>query len=272
MRSCVVIPTYNESENIDDIVGKLLVHENLDILVVDDSSPDGTGDLVLAWSEKTGGRVSLLTRTKKEGLGRAYLDGFAHAVNRGYDVIAQMDADLSHDPAVINTLIEPVLFGDADLVLGSRYIDGGSIPEWSWHRRFLSRGGNAYARFILGLKVHDATGGYRAYDSRLLKELLTYDVRADGYGFQIEMAYMSTRLGATIREVPISFHDRIRGLSKMSFRIVIEALALVSLWAVRDRILRRPKIQMRHELSAMADTTHGKKESGLSSSDNNQGS
>lgn len=254
MRSCVVIPTYNESENIDEVISLLLDHDGLDIIIVDDSSPDGTGEMVQAWNEKTNGRVSLFTRTKKEGLGKAYLDGFAYALDQGYEAIAQMDADLSHDPRVVPTLVSPIVDGDADLVLGSRYIPGGSIPAWSWYRRFLSRGGNAYARFVLGLPFHDATGGFRCYHARLLSVLLTKSIRADGYGFQIEMAYNSSLLGARIVEVPISFSDRIRGLSKMSFRIVVEALALVTMWGIKDRIFRRNKRIGEHEVNTLADT------------------
>lgn len=256
MRTCVVIPTYNEVENIDIVLERLMTLEGIDVLVVDDSSPDGTAERVQIWEDKTDGRISLISRSKKNGLGGAYLFGFAHALNKGYDIICEMDADLSHDPAALPSLIAPVVAG-AHLGLGSRYIEGGSIPQWSFFRRFLSRGGTIYARILLGLPVHDETGGFRAYSRALLENILENNVRAEGYGFQIEMTYLSTKYGADIVEVPISFHDRIHGTSKMSAIIVVEALTLVTWWSIRDRVFRRNTIAPGHNDLNLADTTKG---------------
>ena len=256
MRTCVVIPTYNESENIDDVISRVLENAGIDILVVDDSSPDGTADKVRIWSEKTNNRVSLLSQLKKEVLGKAYINGFKHCIENGYEIICEMDADLSHDPSALPSLVAPILESSADLVIGSRYVEGGSIPEWSLFRRLLSRGGNVYARIMLGLKVNDATGGYRAYRADLLNKILAQDIRADGYGFQIEMTYLASKAKAKIVEVPIAFNDRIHGTSKMSFAIVIEALKLVTSNCVRDRVLRRSKSKDIHGATRPADTTN----------------
>ena len=262
MRTCVVIPTYNEVENVDDVISRVIAHENIDVLVVDDSSPDGTATKVQKWVDSSEGRVSLLSRAEKNGLGAAYLFGFAHCIEKKYDIICEMDADLSHDPAALPTLIAPIVSGDADLVLGSRYVPGGRIPQWSLRRRMLSRGGNIFARFMLGLKVHDATGGFRAYRREVLTDIMTNDIRAGGYGFQIEMTYLASKYNALIMEVPISFSDRIKGTSKMNFSIVLEALILVFWWSIRDRVFQRRKSKRsRHKSYEMADTSHGKKSS-----------
>ncbi len=257
MRTCVVIPTYNEVENIDDVLAQVMACDGIDVLVVDDSSPDGTAEKVKVWEEKTDGRVMLISRDKKNGLGGAYLFGFAHAIDKGYDIICEMDADLSHDPSALPSLIAPVVSGQAHLGLGSRYIEGGSIPQWSPFRRFLSRGGNVYARTLLGLSVHDATGGFRAYRRELLENIMQNEIRADGYGFQIEMTYLASKYGASIVEVPISFHDRVHGTSKMSFHIVFEALTLVTWWFIRDRVLKRNNIVQGHNNLVVADTSKG---------------
>lgn len=188
-------------------------------------------------------------------MGSAYLFGFAHCIKNGYDVICEMDADLSHDPAALPGLVEPVLNSDADLVLGSRYVEGGSIPNWSMHRKLLSLWGNRYARFMLGLSVSDATGGFRAYRSELLETIMKQTIRGRGYGFQIEMVYVATQENATIIEVPIAFSDRIRGTSKMSSSIVAEALGLVTWWTIRDRLFRRRNSSSRQQVNTPADTT-----------------
>ncbi len=179
----------------------------------------------------------MLRRRSKDGLGAAYRAGFAWGIAQGFDVLIEMDADLQHDPGALPLLLGAVVEG-AELAIGSRYVAGGSIPSWSWHRRALSRYGNRYAALVLGLPVADATSGFRAYHSRTLKLLDTSDFRADGYGFQIETAYRISRAGGHIVEVPISFADRTAGESKMSWRIVVEALVLVTWWAVRDRLVR----------------------------------
>lgn len=233
----IVLPTFNEADNIVEVLQKLrAVVPEASMLVVDDSSPDGTADLVEEVAEEIGD-VSVMRRPAKSGLGSAYCDGFRHGLAAGYDVMVEMDSDLSHDPAALPSLLAAAANGAA-LALGSRYIPGGSIPGWSWHRRALSRWGNRYAAAVLGIDVNDATSGYRAYRAEALADIDFHTVQADGYGFQIEMAYRVLASGGRIVEVPISFTDRVRGESKMSSRIVVEALVLVTWWAIRDRILR----------------------------------
>jgi dolichol-phosphate mannosyltransferase len=237
-RALVVLPTFNEAENIVEVLG--LVRASLPdvhVLVVDDGSPDGTADLAERWGDEHG-RLAVLRRSEKSGLGSAYRAGFRRGLDDGFDVLIEMDSDLSHDPASLPDLVEATERG-ADLAVGSRYVPGGSIPDWSWHRRMLSQWGNRYAGAVLGIGVRDATSGFRAYRSRALDKIDLDAVKADGYGFQIEMAYAVDRNGGTIDEVPISFKDRIRGTSKMSSRIVVEALALVTWWGLRDRVWGR---------------------------------
>ncbi len=237
MRTLIVLPTFNEADNIVEVLQKLrAVVPEASVLVVDDSSPDGTADLVEKVAEEIGD-VSVMRRPAKSGLGSAYRDGFRHGLAAGYDVMVEMDSDLSHDPAALPSLLAAAADGAA-LALGSRYIPGGSIPDWSWHRRALSRWGNRYAAAVLGIDVNDATSGYRAYRAEALAGIDFHTVQADGYGFQVEMAYRVLASGGRIVEVPISFTDRVRGESKMSSRIVVEALVLVTWWAIRDRILR----------------------------------
>lgn len=237
MRTLIVLPTFNEADNIVEVLQKLrAVVPEASVLVVDDASPDGTADLVEEVAEQIGD-ISVMRRPAKSGLGSAYRDGFRRGLSVGYDVMVEMDSDLSHDPAALPLLLTAVADGAA-LALGSRYIPGGSIPDWSWHRRALSRWGNRYAAAVLGIDVKDATSGYRAYRAEALTNLDFHTVQADGYGFQVEMAYRVLASGGRIVEVPISFTDRVRGESKMSSRIVIEALVLVTWWAIRDRLLR----------------------------------
>jgi dolichol-phosphate mannosyltransferase len=237
VRTLIVLPTFNEADNIVEVLQKLrAVVPEASVLVVDDSSPDGTADIVEKVAEEIGD-VSVMRRPAKSGLGSAYRDGFRHGLAAGYDVMVEMDSDLSHDPAALPSLLAAAADGAA-LALGSRYIPGGSIPDWSWHRRALSRWGNRYAAAVLGIDVNDATSGYRAYRAEALAGIDFHTVQADGYGFQVEMAYRVLASGGRIVEVPISFTDRVRGESKMSSRIVVEALVLVTWWAIRDRILR----------------------------------
>ena len=237
MRTLIVLPTFNEADNIVEVLQKLrAVVPEASVLVVDDASPDGTADLVEEVAEQIGD-ISVMRRPAQSGLGSAYRDGFRRGLSVGYDVMVEMDSDLSHDPAALPLLLTAVADGAA-LALGSRYIPGGSIPDWSWHRRALSRWGNRYAAAVLGIDVKDATSGYRAYRAEALTNIDFHTVQADGYGFQVEMAYRVLASGGRIVEVPISFTDRVRGESKMSSRIVIEALVLVTWWAIRDRLLR----------------------------------
>jgi dolichol-phosphate mannosyltransferase len=243
VRPLVVIPTYNESENIERMLHR--VHECLPgagVLVVDDGSPDGTADLVTRVAVGLPD-VYLLSRAGKSGLGSAYRAGFAWGLERGYDVCIEIDADFSHDPAALPSLLAPLDEG-FDVSIGSRYVEGGSIPNWAWHRHLLSRGGNTYASAVLGLGVADSTAGYRAYSADILRRLDLDRIRAEGYGFQIEMTYRARQHGAAITEVPISFVDREAGDSKMSSFIVVEALALVTWWG-----LGRAARGLRHALT-----------------------
>jgi dolichol-phosphate mannosyltransferase len=237
MRALLVLPTYNEIENIESVLRTLRrVAPDVDVLVVDDGSPDGTADVAEKLAEELGA-VEVLRRPSKAGLGSAYRAGFRIGISRGYDAMVEMDADLSHDPAVVPVLVG-ALGGGVELAIGSRYVPGGAIPDWTLLRRAISRFGNGYARFMLGLDVHDATAGFRAYTRRALEQIDLDRVRADGYGFQVEMAYFVQCNGGRIVEVPIEFRDRTLGHSKMSMRIVIEALILVTWWGLRSRVRR----------------------------------
>lgn len=237
MRALLVLPTYNEIENIESVLRTLRrVAPDVDVLVVDDGSPDGTADVAEKLAEELGA-VEVLRRPSKAGLGSAYRAGFRIGISRGYDAMVEMDADLSHDPAVVPALVGAL--GDGvELAIGSRYVPGGAIPDWTLLRRAISRFGNGYARFMLGLDVHDATAGFRAYTRQALEQIDLDRVRADGYGFQVEMAYFVQCNGGRIVEVPIEFRDRTLGHSKMSTRIVIEALILVTWWGLRSRVRR----------------------------------
>ncbi|MGH1563143.1 polyprenol monophosphomannose synthase [Mumia sp. DW29H23] len=234
MKALVVIPTYNEADNIESIVGRVRAAQpDVDVLVVDDGSPDGTGALAdsMAASDPA---VHVLHRTAKNGLGAAYLAGFAWGLERGYDVLVEMDADGSHRPEELRRLLEAVDAG-ADLVLGSRWVDGGSVVNWPLRREVLSRGGNLYVRMALGLSLRDATGGYRAFRSEVLKDLLGEDVASQGYCFQVDLARRAVRAGYDVREVPITFVERVAGESKMDGAIVREALWRVTGWGLHDR-------------------------------------
>jgi dolichol-phosphate mannosyltransferase len=241
MKTLVVMPTYNEAATIAEMLRRIRASatHDIDVLVVDDSSPDGTADLAEALAAELGG-IEVLRRPNKSGLGSAYREGFKVGLARGYEALVEIDADLSHDPAVLGDLLAELDSG-ADLVIGTRYMPGGKIPDWPWHRRAISRAGNAYARWTLGLSARDATSGYRAYHRRALERINLTAVRADGYGFQVEMAYKVQRAGGLLAEVPIEFHDRTLGKSKMSSRIVVEALVLVTWWGLSGRIRQRRK-------------------------------
>lgn len=232
-----MLPTYNEAANILEVLERIReATPSSEVLIVDDGSPDGTADIAQAWGDEHGG-VSIMRRAQKSGLGSAYRAGFAHGLEHGYEILVEMDSDLQHDPAALPSLIGAVEAG-ADLAIGSRYVPGGKVPEWKLSRRAISQGGNLYAALVLGLGVRDSTAGFRAYAADMLGRIDLAAIRADGYGFQVEMAYTVKRLGGTIVEVPITFGERKRGDSKMSYRIVVEALALVTWWGLRDRILR----------------------------------
>lgn len=238
LRPLIVLPTYNEADNIAEILRRVrAVVPEAGILVVDDSSPDGTADLVRAMVSEIGA-LDLLTRPRKSGLGSAYRDGFKWGRARRFDVLVEMDSDFSHDPADIPRLLKAVDDG-ADLVIGSRYVPGGEIPHWPWHRRALSKYANRYSGVMLRLGIRDLTAGYRAYRGEMIDRIDLDGVRAEGYGFQVEMTYFVAEAGGRIVEVPIKFVDRVRGSSKMSMNIVVEAMALVTWWGIRDRVLRR---------------------------------
>lgn len=237
MKALIVLPTYNEAENIETVLGLVFEHvPEAEVLVVDDGSPDGTAELAERWGEANGG-VRVLRRPGKAGLGSAYRAGFRWGLDEGFHVLVEMDSDLQHDPAALPQLIEAVR-GGAALAIGSRYVPGGQVPSWKLSRRVISQGGNRYAALVLGLPVRDATAGFRAYSADALRNLDLDAVRADGYGFQVEMAYLVHRNGGAIAEVPITFRERERGESKMSMNIVVEAMLLVTWWGLRDRVLR----------------------------------
>jgi dolichol-phosphate mannosyltransferase len=237
----VVLPTYNEAENLRPIVEAILASlPAATVLVVDDNSPDGTGRLAdeLASAET---RVKVHHRPAKQGLGRAYLDGFDQALGGGAAIVVQMDADFSHDPAVLPALVGPIVAGAADLVVGSRYTKGGGVVDWGLGRRIVSRGGSLFARMVLALRPHDLTGGFKAWRAQTLSSVPFDGVHAGGYVFQIEMTFRASRAGARIVEVPIVFRDRRIGQSKMSRRIIVEALLVVvqlRLESWRDWLLR----------------------------------
>jgi dolichol-phosphate mannosyltransferase len=235
-RTLVIIPTYNERENIPLIIGRL--HASLPdahVLVVDDGSPDGTGQVAdeLA-AEDSRGRVHVMHRTAKEGLGAAYIAGFRWGLERDYTVLVEMDADGSHAPEQLNRLLDQIDAG-ADLVLGSRYVPGGTVVNWPKRREWLSRGGNLYSRLALGVKIKDITGGYRAYRRQVLETLQLDGVESAGYCFQVDLAWRTIEAGFIVREVPITFAEREIGESKMSGNIVREALAKVTLWGWQKR-------------------------------------
>jgi dolichol-phosphate mannosyltransferase len=222
----LILPTYNEADNIEPLVQAAL--EQLaragvahTVLIVDDDSPDGTGAIADRLAEEIS-QVRVLHRARKQGLGRAYLAGFGVALDNGAELVLEMDSDFSHDPADLPRLIAAA--GAADLVLGSRYVPGGGVADWGLLRRALSRGGSAYARLILGIPVRDLTGGFKCFNRRVLESLDLARVRAEGYGFQIELTYRAVRAGFTVTEVPILFSERRLGQSKMTARIALEAV------------------------------------------------
>jgi dolichol-phosphate mannosyltransferase len=235
-RVVMVVPTYDERDNLAWIIGRLHAAEpDVHVLVVDDDSPDGTGALAdeLAAADP---RVHVLHRAGKGGLGAAYLHGFRWALDAGYDVIGEMDADGSHQPEQLHRL--RAALPDADLVIGSRWVPGGSVVNWPWHRQALSRGGNLYVRILLGLGVNDATAGYRLFRRETLEKLDLATVRSTGYVFQTDLAARTLRAGLVVREVPIDFVERIRGESKMNGAVAVESLRRITGWGLRERALQ----------------------------------
>ncbi|HLT95276.1 MAG TPA: polyprenol monophosphomannose synthase [Acidimicrobiia bacterium] len=228
----VVIPTYNERENLPHMAAAVLLH-GYRLIVVDDGSPDGTGDIADSIARDVD-RMSVLHRTTKEGLGPAYAAGFDRALADGAEVVVEMDADFSHNPTDLPRLVTGIEEG-ADLVIGSRYVEGGDTPDWPLSRRLISRGGNLWVRLMLGMPVRDATAGFRAYRAAALRQLPYREARASGYGFQVEMAWRAYQAGHDIREIPIVFRDRELGKSKMGLGIVLEAMWLVTRWGISRR-------------------------------------
>ena len=232
-RVVMVVPTYDEAENLAWIVGRLRAAQpEVDVLVVDDESPDGTGRIAeeLAGADP---QVRVLHRAAKGGLGAAYRHGFAWALEEGYDVIGEMDADGSHQPEQLHRLLEAL--DDADLVIGSRWVPGGAVVNWPRSREALSRGGNLYVRILLGIEVRDATAGFRLFRRQTLEKIDLESVRSTGYVFQTDLVARTLAAGLRVREVPIEFVERVRGESKMSGAVAVESLKRITAWGLRER-------------------------------------
>jgi glycosyltransferase involved in cell wall biosynthesis len=233
MKTLVMMPTYNEISGLEDSVRSLFEHnQDVDLLIIDDNSPDGTG--LLAEKLRSDSRVHVLHRTNKEGLGKAYLAGYEWGLGRGYDLLVQMDADGSHRPQDLPKLLN----AKADLVIGSRWIQGGAVANWPKHRELISRAGNLYARVATGLGIGDLTAGFRVYRADALRKLNLNHLEAQGYGFQVEMTLRSKKAGLEVVEVPILFIERAQGASKMTKEIVLEAFWLCTKWGFR-RLAKR---------------------------------
>lgn len=231
----IIIPTYNESKNIERILPTLMELDqvHVDVLVVDDGSPDGTADIVRRMQVEYKDRIHLITRAGKQGLGTAYVTGFRFALEQGYTFICEMDADFSHDPADVPRLVKPVRSGEADLAIGSRYYNGISIINWPLSRLILSYSANVYARTITGMNVFDTTAGFKCFHRRVLESIDLKRIKSNGYSFQIELHFRAFKKGFKIKEVSVIFRERIEGVSKMSRAIVIEAIWMV--WALKLR-------------------------------------
>ena len=250
-RILVIIPTFNEIDTVRPIVTRVRTSvPEADILIVDDNSPDGTGALAdeLAQADS---QIHVMHRVGKEGLGAAYLAGFGWALQEHFDVIVEMDADGSHQPEQLPLLLDALR--DADLVLGSRWVQGGSVENWSKGRELLSRGGSLYSRLMLGLPVRDATGGFRAFRAETLRRLDLHQVASQGYCFQVDLAWRASQRDLRVREVPITFVERTAGTSKMSKGIVVEALWRVTVWGFDDRVSRLRRRAQRQRANAEHD-------------------
>lgn len=242
-RAVMVVPTYNEIDNLAEVVaGIRQAAPDVDVLVVDDNSPDGTGELAdrIAAADP---QVRVLHRPVKQGLGAAYSEGFRSALDAGYDLIGEMDADGSHQPEQLPLLLTAIR--DADLVIGSRWIPGGSVVNWPWYRRALSRVGNVYTRFLLGIRVRDATAGFRIFRRETLQTIHLERVQSLGYVFQVELVYRTLAAGLRVVEVPIEFVERERGDSKMTPEVARESLVRITRWGVRQRLRRTERIRGR---------------------------
>jgi dolichol-phosphate mannosyltransferase len=238
-RMLTIVPTYLEADNIEVFLRRYReVNPDVDVLVVDDSSPDGTAAIAERVAAELG-QIEVSVQATKGGLGTAYRHGMRIALDRGYDLIGQIDADLSHDPAAVPSLRAKMTDG-IGMVVGSRYVPGGAIPHWPFHRRMASKWGNRYTRWVLGMKITDTTSGFRLWRADTIERTKLLDTRSRGYLFQIENAYRVAQLGLGVAEVPITFTDRVRGRSKMDSGVIWEELSRVTWWGFRDRILRRP--------------------------------
>lgn len=234
MRTVIVVPTYNERDNIEGFLRTVRATvDDADIVIVDDNSPDGTGRAAEALAAELG-QISVVHRQAKEGLGSAYRAGFSHVLDLDYDVVVSMDCDFSHDPATIPTM-RTLLADGAELVIGSRYVAGGGVADWPLRRRLLSRWGNAYTRFVLGIPQHDCTSGFRAYRTDAMRSIKPESTSAEGYAFLTELTRRAHRAGLVVVETPIVFKDRERGTSKMSARIIIESMLRITRWGITDR-------------------------------------
>ena len=235
-RTVAIVPTYEEAENIEEFLRQFrAANPDVDAIVVDDSSPDGTAEIARRVGAELGG-VDVEVKPVKDGLGSAYRHGMRIAIARGYDQVVQIDADLSHDPAALPDLLAAMTDG-VGMVIGSRYVPGGEIPHWPLHRRMASKWGNRYTRWVLGLEIADCTAGYRVWRTETIRATNLLDTKSKGYLFQIENAYRVVQRGERIVERPISFKDRVRGRSKMDASVVWEELSNVTVWGIRDRLL-----------------------------------
>ena len=247
MKTLIIIPTYNEYENLQPLLRSIFSYvPHTDILIVDDNSPDGTGELA-DQLHKVDSRIRVLHRSGKLGLGTAYVAGFKYAISNGYDAAFEMDADFSHDPQYLPNFLQAI--ENADLVIGSRYIPGGATPNWSLTRRFISGCGNIFARFMLGIPVHDCTAGYRCYRREVLESIDLDSIQSQGYAFQVELAYRVMKQGFVIVETPIVFLDRRVGKSKMSRTIVAEAFLYVLRTRLRQQVLSEPSLSIQSKPS-----------------------
>ena len=246
MRSLIVLPTYNERENIEAVVPAILSQsDDFEVLVVDDNSPDGTGQMVDRMAAENP-RVHVMHRAEKSGLGTAYIQGFGWALAHDYDYIFEMDADFSHDPADLVRLRAPLLLGQAEASVGSRWVPGGGTRNWSFLRTFISRGGSLYARLILGVPITDLTSGFKCFSRRVLEHLDLQTVHSNGYAFQVEMNYRCHRRGYRVREVPITFVDRRVGKSKMGSHIVTEAMVVVLRLRFQSAAAPEPEAELKY--------------------------
>ncbi len=246
VRALVVLPTYNEVGNLAPLVDAIIAQGELfNLLIIDDSSPDGTGLVAERLKTRYPGRIDVMHRQAKLGLATAYLAGFQYGISKGFDYLFEMDADFSHDPKYLNQFIQAMKMRGADVVLGSRYVEGGGVTNWSWFRRMISIGGSRYARMMLGLSVQDVTGGFKCFRREVLEAIPLHEISATGYGFQIEMTYRAVRRGFKVTEIPIMFAQRREGQSKMSAGIFVEALLMVARLRLEQPLSAREQAEER---------------------------